>query len=150
MTSCCRLDLQEIGKHQWCLQHAEWAGLATLETRRVGPFFSSFPPDSFWCCVCWKRHISGVASLKFKVRTQTKRKPRRLIRACAVCQDKHTLGNGRLWNLYMIRPSIGGCLCVIPTSSEILSKLGFWIKEITIGFTRTFCTHNIKNPSELW
>ena len=51
--------------------------------------------------------VRGVASLKFKlgyarveqaecIQKRNIYKTRRLIRVCAVCQDKHTLGNGRL------------------------------------------------------
>ena len=66
--------------------------------------------------------LMGVASLKFKVRTcgtdlmYAKKgtyytnsvdsdETQRLIRVCAVCQDKHILGNGRLLKLYMIKLS---------------------------------------------
>ena len=71
---------------------------------------------------------------------------RRLIRICVVCQDKHTLGNGRYKNVYdetLIHLALKGAYIDITNSV----KIGF--REINISSTHTFCTDNIKNPSEL-
>ena len=81
-----------------------------------------------------------------------RRKRRRIIRVCAVCQDEHTLCNGRLqksvYDQALIQVALigdGASEELIPKSSQILSKCD--LDKINSGSTHTFCTHNIKNPS---